>query len=75
MGINNLLSLIKTFFVRKGFHIQLNIITERILRDAQKNPEKYKNLMVRVSGWSAYFVQLSKEEQEDIIKRTEHKKW
>lgn len=74
-GLDNFASLIKTFFMNKGFHVQFNIVTQETLRDAQKNPSKYKDLMVRVSGWSAYFVQLSKEEQEDIIERTEHGRW
>ena len=71
-GIEKFTSLIKTFFNDlKGFHIQFNIITTKKLRDAQKNPEQYKDLIVRVAGYSALFTQLSPEIQEDIINRTE----
>lgn len=54
------------------WHIQYNVISADTLRDAQKDPEKYRNLLVRVSGYSAYFVELSKEVQDHIIARTEH---
>jgi len=52
-------------------HVQFNVISREILQDAQKNPEKYKNLVVRVAGYSAHFVSLDKTIQEDIISRTE----
>lgn len=72
-GINKFASLIKTFFNDlKGFHIQYNIISTEKLRDAQKNPDKYKDLIVRVAGYSALFTKISPEMQEDIIARTEH---
>ncbi len=71
-GIEKFTSLIKTFFNDlKGFHVQFNVVTKEKLRDAQKNPEKYKDLIVRVAGYSALFTQLSPEIQEDIINRTE----
>lgn len=54
------------------FHIQYNIISADTLRNAQKDSDKYRNLLVRVSGYSAYFVELSKEVQDHIIARTEH---
>lgn len=73
-GINKFGSLIKTFFNDlKGFHIQYNIVSAERLRDAQKHPEKYKDLIVRVAGYSALFIQVSPEIQEDIIARTEFK--
>ena len=63
--------LIKTFFELKGNHIQFNIVDTATLRSAQKNPEQYRSLVVRVAGYSAFFVQLDKEVQNDIIGRTE----
>ncbi|UCE35792.1 MAG: hypothetical protein JSV40_08550, partial [Deltaproteobacteria bacterium] len=55
-------------------HIQFNVVNEETLRAAQKQPEKHKDLLVRVAGYSAYFIQLGKAMQEEIIKRTEHEK-
>ena len=52
--------------------MQFNVVDVEILKDAQKNPEKYKNLLVRVAAYSAFFVNLTKEVQDDIINRTEH---
>ena len=56
----------------KMWHIQFNIINKETLVAAQKDPEKYKNLLVRVAGYSAYFVDLTPGLQNEIIKRTEH---
>ncbi|MEM3403117.1 MAG: glycyl radical protein [Nitrososphaeria archaeon] len=56
----------------KGMHIQFNVVSAETLRDCQKQPEKYPNLMVRVAGYSALFAELDSEIQEDIILRTEH---
>jgi formate C-acetyltransferase len=55
----------------KGMHIQLNVVSGDTLRDAQKNPDQYRNLVVRVAGYSAFFVELHKIMQDDIIARTE----
>lgn len=64
--------LIKTFFNRlHGYHVQYNIISKETLIDAQKHPEKHKDLIVRVAGYSAFFNVLSKKTQDDIIGRTE----
>ncbi|MFC1934311.1 glycine radical domain-containing protein, partial [Chloroflexota bacterium] len=71
-GIRKLLSLIKTYFDRGGWHVQFNMIDREILLEAQKHPEQYRQLMVRVAGYSAYFVELSREIQDEIIGRTEH---
>ena len=65
--------LIKTFFSLGGFQLQINIISNEILEAAQQKPEKYRDLIVRVSGYSAQFISLSKIIQNDIIRRTEHK--
>ena len=64
--------LIKTFFNRlHGYHVQYNIVSRETLIDAQKHPEKHKDLIVRVAGYSAFFNVLSKATQDDIIGRTE----
>ena len=64
--------LIKTFFNRlHGYHVQYNIVSKKTLIDAQKHPEKHKDLIVRVAGYSAFFNVLSKKTQDDIIGRTE----
>lgn len=55
-----------------GSQVQANVVSAAVLRDAQKNPEKHRDLIIRVTGYSAFFVELSKELQEDIIGRTEH---
>jgi len=64
-------SLIKTHFEMGGHHIMFNVLDSKVLRDAQKNPEKHKDIIVRVHGYSSYFVGLCKDIQEDIISRVE----
>ncbi len=67
-----LIALIRTFFNRlKGYHVQYNVVARETLRDAQKNPEKHRDLIVRVAGYSAFFNVLSTTTQNDIIERTE----
>ena len=67
-----LLSLLRTFFnTLKGFHIQYNVVSRETLLDAQKHPEKHRDLIIRVAGYSAFFNVLSKQTQDDIIARTE----
>lgn len=67
-----LIMLIRTFFNRlKGFHVQYNVVDRETLLDAQKHPEKHRDLIVRVAGYSAFFNVLSKQTQDDIIERTE----
>ena len=70
-GLENFVSLVQGFFDRKGMHMQFNVVSRETLRDAQKHPEKYKSLVVRVAGYSALFTTLSRSLQEDIINRTE----
>jgi formate C-acetyltransferase len=72
-GRDKLGHLIRTYFKLDGHHIQFNVINAETLRDAQRHPEKYTDLLVRVAGYSDYFVDLSTELQNEIIKRTEHK--
>lgn len=62
---------IRTFMDLGGWHVQFNVVTTDILRDAQNNPENYRDLVIRVAGYSAFFNDLESELQEDIIKRTE----
>jgi len=71
-GINNLVHLVRSYFKLDGHHIQFNIITAETLKKAQKEPEKYKDLIVRVAGYSDYFCDLSEKLQNEIISRTEH---
>ena len=71
-GTRRLASLIRTFCDLKLWHLQFNIINAATLKAAQKDPQKYQNLLVRVAGYSAYFVDLSTDLQNEIIKRTEH---
>ena len=66
-------SLIRTFCETGGYLVQFNIVSGDILRDAQKHPEKHRDLLVRVATYSAYFVELSPTLQDDIIARTEFK--
>lgn len=73
VGLDKLASLIRTYFRLDGHHIQFNVVNAETLREAQKHPEKYGDLLVRVAGYSDYFVNLSTELQNEIIKRTEHK--
>ena len=70
-GLTKFIALIRSYFDQKGMHMQFNVVTRETLLDAQKNPEKYKTLVVRVAGYSALFTTLSKSLQDDIINRTE----
>jgi len=70
-GAKKLLSLIKTYFDLGGYHIQFNCVSSETLKEAQLDPEKHKQLIVRVAGFSAYFVYLDQDLQDEIIKRTE----
>jgi formate C-acetyltransferase len=64
--------LIRAYFRMNGHHIQFNVVSAETLRKAQLNPEKYKSLIVRVAGYSDYFINLGESLQNEIIKRTEH---
>ncbi len=70
-GLTKFVALIRSYFDQKGMHVQFNVVTRETLLDAQKNPDKYKTLVVRVAGYSALFTTLSKSLQDDIINRTE----
>ena len=70
-GIDNLAALIRSYFALDGHHMQFNVIDRQTLIEAQKNPEEYKELIVRVAGYSDYFRNLDKPLQNEIIERTE----
>jgi len=71
-GSRNLLALIKTCFDGPGFHVQFNVVDSRMLRDAQEHPDRFRDLVVRVAGFSAYWVEMSKPLQDQVIWRIEH---
>lgn len=70
-GLEKFVALIRAYFDQKGSHMQFNVVSRETLLDAQKHPEQYKHLVVRVAGYSALFTTLSKSLQDDIINRTE----
>jgi len=72
-GIEKVGMLVKAFIERGGHQLQLNTVNTEVLLDAQKNPEKYKQLVVRIWGWSAYFTELDKEYQDHVIARQAYK--
>jgi len=71
-GVEKLAGLIRAYFAMNGHHIQFNVVTADTLRAAQRNPEAYRGLIVRVAGYSDYFCDLSRALQDEIIARTEH---
>ena len=71
-GRSNLASVVQSFFNMGAFHIQFNTLSTETLRDAQAHPEQYKDLLVRVAGYSTQFVHLSRTLQDSIIARSEH---
>ena len=72
MAIRKVSGLVRSYFRMKGHHIQFNVVNAATLRDAQKHPEKHRNLIVRVAGYSDYFNDLGLDLQNEIIERTEH---
>lgn len=72
-GLRRLAVLIKTYFSLKGMHMQFNVVDKKMLQEAQVNPERYSNLIVRVAGYSAYFTMLKRDLQDEIISRTEQR--
>ncbi len=72
-GLEGFVTLVRGYFDRKGSHMQFNVVSRETLLEAQKNPDKYRSLVVRVAGYSARFTTLSKSLQDDIISRTEQR--
>ncbi|MDR0886646.1 MAG: glycyl radical protein [Clostridiales Family XIII bacterium] len=70
-GLQNFAAMIRSYFEHKGMHVQFNVVDRKTLLDAQKNPDDYRDLVVRVAGYSAHFTVLAKEVQDNIIDRTE----
>ena len=70
-GLDLLTSLLETYFKMGGEQIQVNMVSTETLRRAQEEPEAYRDLVVRVAGFTAYFVSLSPELQQEIVARTE----
>ena len=71
-GLEKVMHLVRSYFSMDGHHIQFNVVTADTLREAQLHPEKYSDLIVRVAGYSDYFVDLGEDLQNEIIRRTEH---
>ena len=74
-GRANLGAMLQSYFAIGGFHVQFNTISNEVLKDAQKNPDKYRSLLVRVAGYSAQFTNLSKEMQDSIMARNAHEEF
>ena len=71
-SLNTMKALIKTYLKRGGFELQINVVDNETLKKAQRDPESYRDLVVRIGGYSDYFVKLSSEMQEEVILRTAH---
>ncbi|MFH1250869.1 MAG: 4-hydroxyphenylacetate decarboxylase large subunit [bacterium] len=71
-GSRKFLEMIKAYLRKGGFHVQFNVVDSRMLKDAQKNPDNYRGLMVRVAGFTQYWVELGKQIQDEVIARTEY---
>ena len=67
-----IIGVIREYFRNEGLHIQINVVDDETLRKAQKDPENYRNIVVRVAGYMAYFTELDKKVQDSIIARTAH---
>lgn len=72
-GLKRLINLLDYYFARGGMQLQFNVVSRATLEAAQRDPDKYRSLIVRVAGYSAYFVGLDKTVQQDIIERTEER--
>ena len=71
-SVDTLMALVRTYLLRGGFEIQINVVDQETLKDARRHPEAYQDLVVRIGGYSDYFVRLTPEMQEEVILRTAH---
>ena len=71
-GVAKVRDMVKAYMASGGAEAQFNVVSSKTMRDAQENPDEYRNLVVRIAGYSAYFVELSHDCQEDLISRTEN---
>jgi formate C-acetyltransferase len=70
--VTNMASYVKTYCRLGGMQMQFNVVTSEMLKDAMADPESYRNLIVRISGYNAYFVALNKQQQLELIARAEY---
>ena len=71
-GLKVLSALLRTYMEKGGMQMQINVVDADTLRDAQENPDRYRTLCVRVTGYSAFFVEMGRKAQDELIARTEH---